>query len=218
MENKEVRRLNLLILKEEFDSWEKLAAMIQSKASYLSQIASPKITKVNMGDRIARKLEVACSKDIGWMDIPHDTVIENTRSGPRIQKAVPIISYVQAGNWEEISEFRDAGDEEPPVYTTEPVSRSAYALIVQGDSMLNPHGAPTYAPGSIIVVDPLLPEEPGRRVVYRLQPQGAATFKQLETDGFKFWLKPLNPRYDIIELTEDAKYCGTVVQSWNVEK
>lgn len=138
----------------------------------------------------------------------------NTRKGPAIQRSVPVISYIQAGQWEQVTEFRDTAEEEAPAYTTKPVSRSAYALIVQGDSMVNPSGAPSYPPGAVIIVDPLLPETPGKRVVYRLEPEGAATFKQLETDGFKLWLKPLNPRYELIELTEDAKYCGTVVQTY----
>lgn len=43
-------------------------------------------------------------------------------------------------------------------------------------------------------------------------------FKQLETDGFKLWLKPLNPCYAVIEPNDEAKYCGTAVQAYFNEK
>lgn len=98
-------------------------------------------------------------------------------------------------------------------YTTYAVSPGAYALVVQGDSMVNPSGTPSYPPGCTIIVDPVIPAEPGKRVVYRLPGNKAASFSQLESDGSRLWLKPLNPRYPVTELPAGAKYCGTVVQT-----
>lgn len=90
----------------------------------------------------------------------------NTSPGPAVRRTVPVISYIQAGQWKEFTEFQDMAEEEGLAYTTEPASRSAYALIVHGDAMVNPSSAPSYAQGAIIIVDPLLPGMPGMRVVY----------------------------------------------------
>ena len=41
--------------------------------------------------------------------------------------------------------------------------------------------------------------------------QREAVFKQLEFDGERYFLKPLNPRYPISPMADDAKIIGVVV-------
>ena len=48
------------------------------------------------------------------------------------------------------------------------------------------------------------------RVIVRQNGNTEATFKQLMQDGGKSYLKPLNPRYPIMELMPDAVFCGVV--------
>lgn len=136
----------------------------------------------------------------------------NTAEGPQVT-AVPLISWVQAGQWREVMDNFRPGEGEKPVYTTKRVGPHAFALRVVGDSMENPHGKPTYPEGSVIVVDPDREAVNGSPVIVRLDHSKEATFKMLVIDGGRRSLRPLNPRYPIIQLDEDATICGVVVQT-----
>ena len=78
----------------------------------------------------------------------------NTSPGPAVRRTVPVISYIQAGQWKEFTEFQDMAEEEGLAYTTEPASRSAYALIVHGDAMVLIHPArlPTRKAQSLLLI------------------------------------------------------------------
>lgn len=135
-------------------------------------------------------------------------------------KLVPLISSVQAGNWSDIvGNFRpeDAEDWLPCPVRHGP---NTFCLHVEGESMSNPGGKPTYEPGDVIFVDPGRAAQPGDRVVVRLETQQQATFKQyLEEDGRKF-LRALNPdwRPKIIEINGEATICGVVIGKWVAEQ
>lgn len=137
----------------------------------------------------------------------------NTVVGPEIIGSVPLISWVQAGKWCDVIDLHYPGEGEKQVYTTKKVGKRAYALRVCGDSMENPAGKPTYPEGSIIIVDPDRAAENGSRVIVRLNDAVEATFKVLVFDGGRQYLKPLNPRYPILEITGEATICGVVVQT-----
>lgn len=117
---------------------------------------------------------------------------------------VPLISWVSAGNWRELADQRS---DEEVVPVTCKVGKGAYALRIQGDSM-----EPVFPDGSIIVVDPSLEARHGSFVVVRLDNAAQATFKQLVIDGSCRYLKPLNPRYPLMAIQEDATICGVVRQ------
>ncbi len=128
-------------------------------------------------------------------------------------RRVWLISWVQAGDWGRYQDVHQPTDGENPVLTTKRVSDRAYALRVKGKSMENPNGIPTYPEGSIIIVDPAIQAKNGSRVIVKLDGSEETTFKQLTIDGNKKYLEPLNPRYPIIEVDEDATICGVVVQT-----
>ncbi len=69
----QVRRLRLAQLRQQFGSWAKLNAALGMVAtdSTFSQIMSP-TTKKDMGSDLARRLETACQKELGWMDTDPD--------------------------------------------------------------------------------------------------------------------------------------------------
>jgi SOS-response transcriptional repressor LexA len=136
----------------------------------------------------------------------------DTRPGPPVA-SVPLISWVQAGQWDEVVDVYRPGDGEKPVYTTRKVGPRAYALRVVGDSMENPNGRPTYPQGSIIIVDPDRDAIHGNAVIVRLEDSKQATFKQLVVEGGSRYLKPLNPRYPIMKVDRKATICGVVVQT-----
>lgn len=67
MDVKEVRRLNLEYLIASVGSIKKIADLLDSNQSYISQIKNNNGNKT-MGDSMARRLEKAFNKPHGWMD------------------------------------------------------------------------------------------------------------------------------------------------------
>ncbi|MTI13805.1 LexA family protein [Sansalvadorimonas verongulae] len=164
---------------------------------------------------LAKKLNVSTEWLLSGKDrTPSEqskTTVLYTRDGSAHQ--IPVMSWVQAGA------FCDSGGPFPPIdEVTEFVSYfgkigySAYALIVQGDSMTNPHaGQMTFLPGSRVIVDPGREAEVGNYVVVRLPGSDEVTFKQLVQDGGQLFLKPLNPQYLTQPFPKDGHVCGVVV-------
>ncbi len=127
----------------------------------------------------------------------------NVETAPEIKGTVPLISWVQAGHWQDVIDNLHPGEGER-IHTTYRVRMHTYALRVRGDSM-----EPKFPEGAILIVEPDENPEPGAYVIVRHN-GGEATFKQLMLDGDTRYLKPLNPRYPIMEVMPDAVFCGVV--------
>jgi SOS-response transcriptional repressor LexA len=120
----------------------------------------------------------------------------------------PLISWVQAGEWTEISEGY------VPQYESEllpcPVrcSEETFVLRVHGVSM-----EPRFHEGDLIFVDPDATPVHGKYVVVQLDESNEATFKQLIVEENRQYLKALNPDWPnrIIEVNAAATICGVVV-------
>jgi SOS-response transcriptional repressor LexA len=139
----------------------------------------------------------------------------NVELGPEMRGKVPLISWVRAGDWETIVDNLHSGDAEEWVETTVQIHQHTYALRVRGDSMTNPSGdEPTFPDGTRVVVEPDSIDKPdkliGSLVIVKRVADNEATFKQLVKDAGRFYLKPLNPRYPMLELQEDDVFCGVV--------
>ena len=121
---------------------------------------------------------------------------------------VPLISWVQAGQWTEVIDNFVPGDAESwwPCPSTH--GPSAFALRVRGVSM-----EPKFRDGSIIFVDPDRQADHGSNVVVRLDDEKEATFKQLVIEGDRRFLKPLNPAWpeQLIPINGNATICGVVI-------
>lgn len=128
--------------------------------------------------------------------------------GPEIKGEVPLISWVQAGHWKEVIDIFDPSDHEW-LPTTYKVRRHTYALRVCNDSMVTTEGNRSFPEGCIIIVEPE-EEAVDKSFVIVRQNGNEATFKQLIRDGGRWYLKPLNKQYDIMELQPDAVICGVV--------
>jgi len=216
----QVRLQNLELLIAEAGSAAKLARLVGTNSSYISQVRHQMPTKKGtprgLGDDLAEKLERGMAKPEGWMDEAHEDSQEqpvaskevNAHDGPGIRSLHPLISWVQAGEWTEISEGY------VPQYESEllpcPVrcSEETFVLRVQGVSM-----EPKFHEGDLIFVDPDAAPVHGKYVVVQLDESNEATFKQLIVEENRQYLKALNPDWPnrIIEVNAAATICGVVV-------
>jgi SOS-response transcriptional repressor LexA len=131
-------------------------------------------------------------------------------------RTIPLISWVQAGQFCNAPDLLHPGDYEELIpCPTKKAGRHSYALRVQGDSMVSPFpGQRSYLPGTVIICDPDAVVTNGCRVVARIHSEETATFKVYSEDAGKRYLKPINPQYPIIEMTKDMHICGVVVGSY----
>jgi SOS-response transcriptional repressor LexA len=68
MEVHKIREINLRVLiKDSGESVDGFCKLTNTSPSYISQVFSTKSEK-KIGDRFARKIEIACKKPTGWMD------------------------------------------------------------------------------------------------------------------------------------------------------
>ena len=116
----------------------------------------------------------------------------NVTPAPIGTRLVPLISYVQAGYWTEATDPATVGDGFEYLLTDQELSGSAFALQIEGDSML-----PQFKPGDRVIVDPEICPQPGDFVV-AMNGGHEATFKKYrprsldEAGNVVFELVPLN--------------------------
>lgn len=121
-------------------------------------------------------------------------------------RKIPLISWVQAGEWQTVEDPFSPGDAEEWISTTEKLGKHAFALTVHGDSM-----EPEFNSGDILTIDPDRSAASGSYVIAKNGEE--ATFKQLVLDGSSVYLKPLNDRYPIKDMTGvDFRIVGVVVE------
>ena len=127
----------------------------------------------------------------------------SNRAGRRVVRVLP---PVEAGGFVSIDNFGPRSKLETVLVTVE-VKQHTFALRVHGESMRG-HGANSFPPGTIVVVEPALKPRPGDFVIV-LNRSKQATFKQLtRIDGVSY-LKPLNDRFKT-RLLGDGVIIGVV--------
>jgi len=161
---------------------------------------------------IAKLLEVTVGIRERWLFDGEEPMVKEPPSispapaPSRPPHSIPIISWVQAGDWSEVSDPFQPGFAEEWVDTTETNNPNAFALTVHGDSM-----EPEFAEGDIITVDPGRAYCSGSYVIAKNGEE--ATFKQLILDGSSVFLKPLNERYPIKDMTGiEIRIVGVVIE------
>ena len=130
--------------------------------------------------------------------------------GPDLRGQVPLISWIQAGNWLEM----DISQIEHSTYYahTANVGPRAFALRVIGDSMTSTTGGKSIPDGSVVIVDPDITPVHGKVVVARLDDSNEATLKQLVIDGGQKYLKPFNNAYPMMPINGNCTIIGVVKQ------
>lgn len=131
-------------------------------------------------------------------------------------REVPLISWVEAGLMNDISDPFYPGDAEEWVEATETKpSASAFALRVSGPSMTSPDPDAPYSfpDGTILIVDPDRAAQPGDFVIAKDVSTQQATFKRLAYDGGRWYLRPLNPQFKTVEIDDPAiRVIGRVIE------
>lgn len=138
-----------------------------------------------------------------------------------VRATVPLISWVQAGNFQGVSDVFEPGqaDEWVDVSDTK-VSKKTFALRVVGDSMVSPYpGEASFPEGTVLVVDPERGVQAGDYVIAKDVDTQEATFKRLAHDAGRWFLRPLNPAYPTVQIDAPAlRVIGRVVEAHTKRK
>lgn len=134
-------------------------------------------------------------------------------------RKIPLISYVQAGDWSEATDAYNLGDAHEWLLTDLDLSEHAFGLEIKGDSML-----PEFKPGDRVIIDPAVNPHPGDFVVAKNGDE-EATFKKYRPRGRNekgeqvVELVPLNPDYESLrsDITPFV-IIGTMVESRRYRK
>lgn len=220
-----IHKENLRLLADELGGVAAAAAKVGCSASQYSQWMNGSTHSATgkprgMRSSSARRIEQAAGKPTGWMDQSHTDVApaqpfdENVKpASGGFLRPIPVISSIQAGA------LRDMENPYPPgagyayEYTDQDLSEWAFALDVEGLSMM-----PDFRPGDRIVVDPEIAPNPGDYVVARNGSE-QATFKKYRPRGIDaagnliFELVPLNDDYPTLRSdTESLSVIGVVTE------
>ena len=179
----------------------------------LSQVLSEKYREgKNFGEKSARSIEIAAGLPPLWLDKigeqsqhthvrlvaisdKKETFQSNVSMVPIGQRAIPVISAIQAGALKEITEPYEVGAGFSTIYTDEQYSKWAFGLEIEGESML-----PEFRPGDVVVIEPQWEPRPGEFVAAK-NGNEEATFKKYRPRGVDqngneiFELAPLNDDY-----------------------
>lgn len=151
-------------------------------------------------------------------DLETGNVVSNVSTLGAAYPAVPLISWVQAGQWTEIVDNYVPGDGELVAARDSKPGKYAFALRVEGDSMVS-HNHLSFPQGTIIIVDPARAPGSGDFVVAKDVMTGCATFKRLMQDAGHWFLKPLNPAYPLIPIDDPSiRVIGVVIESQIINK
>lgn len=131
----------------------------------------------------------------------------------RVKGLIPVISWVQAGSWCEVSDIYAVGDAEQWLPCPVAHGPRTYAVRIRGESMYNPHERWSFRDGDIIFVDPDRDAMHRSFVVAKLTDTQEATFKQLIIEGEQKYLKALNPSWpeQIMRINGNAEFCGVAI-------
>lgn len=187
---------------------EKLAHEVGTDTGNLSRLERD-LQTVNreLMDRILKVLDISVS--VQAPGISGDNVVQ----GPEIRGLIPLISWVQAGCWKEVSDIYAVGDGEQLLPCPVAHGPRTFALRIRGESMYNPHERRSFREDDIIFVDPDVIPVHRAFVVVKLEGSQEATFKQLIVEGTQMYLKALNPAWPepILHVDESAVFCGVAI-------
>lgn len=173
--------------------WE--SGLNQPKGRYLNDLAAALGVTVDWlltGDGEARGQPTPEAMP-GYHNVEPAVIPQGTR--------VPVLSYVQAGNWHEMCEQATAFDGNVEYVTASiDIGPCGFGLWVRGDSM-----SPKFEDGDLIIVDPDIIPKAGDFVVAS-NGKEEATFKKYRSRGE---YDNGQPRFELVPLNEDHETLST---------
>jgi len=210
MNVKDIRRQNLRALARIVGGVSKLAERLEKSQSQISHLIGTNPVK-NIGDKFAVHVERIFNKPYGWLDQMHvgeESAVYQLSPTAQAYYQIPLLSWNEAQQY-----LRDKKvvKKSPAHYLTThiPLGPHAFALRVEGDSMESSHG-PSFPASSLIIVDPEVTPHSGSFVLSKHSGSGSLVFKQLIIDGARHYLKPLNQRYPLVDISPQTIICGVV--------
>lgn len=200
-----IRHQNLHLLLEELvsdgitkglDQASALGITGKQPASYLSQLKSGK----KMGDDVARKIERARGKNLGWMDhehratgpiSSHETVREYSLPNRRKVQIEGAVAMDERGFWQR----GDAETELWEVNTNDP--------LAYGVRLLTQHFEPVVSPGQCLLVSPAQEAKIGRWVLVTLIDERQSFRKLLGHDYGVWHFADVNRPASYLDLADD---------------
>ena len=219
-----IRLENARLIAVEVGGRPKLAVKMNMGYTLLSNYIGKTPTK-KIGDDVARRIELAGGKQIGWLDKSHsnteDEILKSQIAESNVSesgitlKSIPIISWVQAGVFVESNVIDETWEVSDYVHAVSNVSSRAFALRVEGDSMVSSVGGYSFPEGVIIICDPEQSASVGSFVIAKDTATQGTTFKRLDGDGLTFKLTALNSdKYDPIPINNgNIRIIAKVVDS-----
>jgi len=209
MENKEIRLINLKQLLTEAKTAAALAYAANTSPSYISQILSQK-TKGSIGNKLARRLELAAGKSKGWLDTIHDPEDEQ-RSSISI-KNTPFVEFDKILEWYDDKKIIPKNLNIPPGAPTEKnPSENIFQIAMCGDSMMSPFDIGySICPGDTVIIDRNIEPILGDIVLVKIKK--SVKIRRLIKDGDESILKALNQQYPVIPLSDQIKIMGVVIE------
>lgn len=207
MNVKDIRRKNLRAIARSVGGVTQLAERLGKSQSQISHLIGTNPVK-NIGDRFAAEVEKAFTKPHGWLDHEHhdlqeESAIYQTRKD---YSQIPLLTWQEVASWNDTAAAKKYSQY---IISHLPVGSRSFAVRVDGDSMEAPSGI-SFPNRSIIVIDPDERSSNGTYVLAKQNNSSQLVFKQLIIDGNRRYLKPLNPRYPITEITPQAIIAGVV--------
>lgn len=130
------------------------------------------------------------------------------------ERKYPLISFVVAGAWAESCDNFQPGDADEWLESDVNAGPHGYWLEVSGLSMVSQNAQASFPPKMRILVKPEgFDIVTGKFYVAKLMDTGETTFKQYVRDAGVEYLQPLNPSFKTIEITENVKIIGRVVDA-----
>lgn len=153
------------------------------------------------------------ASDLMFKDLTKEEIQgDNFRRAPKERvRMVPVLNYVQAG---EFCEYHDAAiaDEEEPVNGD--YGPNVYWVIIEGLSMF-----PDFHPKEYVLIDPDIQPVPGDYVVALRHGEEKVTFKKWRPRGFDesgveyFELVPSNPDFPVMDSRRTPfNICGVAIE------
>lgn len=162
-----------------------------------------------LSDVWLRKLGPALGAD------PGDLVSDRTPVSLANGQPIPVIDYVQAGDWTPPADAHPKGDQLDFVFANSRLSPKAFALEIRGTSM-----EPEFREGDRVIVDPAVQPLPGDYVVAKIGDEQEATFKKYRPGAVDHGkvksvdLVPLNPDWPVLTIDKrrPGRICATMVE------